>query len=52
MVTVRVPCSKSKVSSERYCHKNIHAIRNTYAKYESPISFGKDVIGNVKVFEK
>ena len=45
-VTVKVTCSKFMVLSEGL------VIRNTRAKYESPISQDKKVMPNNKVFQK
>ena len=45
-VMVKVTCSKFMVLSEGL------VIRNTLAKYESPISYDKKVMPNNKVFQK
>ena len=45
-VTVKVTCSKFMLLSEGL------VIRNTHAKYESPISQDKKVMPNNKVFQK
>ena len=42
-------CSRSHVENLRY-HWKALVIRNTHAKYESPISYGKKVIHNIKVY--
>ena len=41
---MKVTCLKSMVPLERYGH-----IRNTYAKYERPVSYSKKVMANVEV---
>ena len=46
-VTVKVTLSKFMVPAKG---KGL-VIRNTYAKYESPISYGKKVMCRVKVFQ-
>ena len=43
--------SRSCVQNLWYCWKGL-VMRNTHAKYESPICWDEKVMANVKVFQK